>query len=110
MLDGSVLALADQRRTGKHDGEHGHIVDDLHDRPEPGFVELRVEPRSQRQIDGQSGNASIALRKGAHLVGDDGLDVAAAREDLAHARGVHIELDRRSRRKAAVAALAGKIS
>ncbi len=29
MLDGAVLALADERRAGQDDGQHGHRVDDL---------------------------------------------------------------------------------
>ncbi len=32
VLDGAVLALADQRRAGEDDGQHGHVVDDLHQR------------------------------------------------------------------------------
>jgi hypothetical protein len=35
MLDRAVLALADQRRAGQHNGEHGHVIDDLHDSPKP---------------------------------------------------------------------------
>ena len=94
MLDGAVLALADQRRAGEDDGEHGHVIDDLHDRAEPRLVELGIEAYPERQIDRQLRNLAITLREGAHLVAHDGLDIAAAGESLAHARGIDVELDR----------------
>ena len=38
MLDGAMLALADQRRAGEDDGQQGHLIDDLDDGAEPRLV------------------------------------------------------------------------
>src|SRR3546814_14140517 len=74
----------------RSDGEHGHVIDDLHDRAEPRLVELGIEAHPERQIDRQLRNLAITLREGAHLVAHDGLDIATAGESLAHARGIEI--------------------
>ena len=60
---GGAEALA---RAGEDDGEHGHVIDDLHDGAEPRLVELGIEAHPQRQIDRQLRNLAITLREGAH--------------------------------------------
>jgi len=50
VLDGAVFPFADQGGTGENDGEHGDVVDDLHDRSEPRLVQFRIEARPQGQI------------------------------------------------------------
>ncbi|CAM2150335.1 hypothetical protein PT2222_230056 [Paraburkholderia tropica] len=92
MLDGAVLALAYQRRARENDGEHRHVVDDFHQRAEPRLGEIRIEAHTHGEIDGQFGRRAIAVHELRGFVVDHLLDVAAAGERLAHARGVDVEL------------------
>ncbi len=95
MLDGAVLALADQRGAGQDDRQHGDGGDQLVDGAEPALVDLRVEPHSQRQLDRHAGGRAVAAQKLVQFTGDDRLHITAARERLGHAGGVDIELDGR---------------
>ena len=88
-------SLADQRGAGQDDGQHGDVVDDLHQRAEPGLGQVGVEAHAYRQAHRRLGAGAVAACELVDLVGDDLLDVVAAGEGLAHAGGVHIELDLR---------------
>jgi hypothetical protein len=62
----------------------------------------RVEAHAQRaRSTGGTCTAAVALDEFGHLAHHDLLDVAAAGEGLAHARGVHIELDAPARARPA---------
>ena len=88
-----MLAFADEGRAGQHDGQHRDVVDDLDHTAEPGSVELRVEARPQDEIDRGRRGRAIALDERRHLIIHDRLDITAAGECLAHARGIDIELN-----------------
>lgn len=92
-----MLALADQGGAGQHDGQQRHLVDDFHERTEPGPVELVIETRMQVQADRRGhGRHPVAHGVAVDLGHDDGLDVAAAGESLGHAGGIDVELDGRA--------------
>mmetsp|Transcript_91075 Transcript_91075/g.253589 ORF Transcript_91075/g.253589 Transcript_91075/m.253589 type:complete len:276 (+) Transcript_91075:783-1610(+) len=95
VLDGAVLALADQRGAGQDDGEHGDVVDDLHQRTEPGVLQVGVEAHAHRQVDRWRGAAAVPQHETVDLGRDDLLHIAAAGEGLAHPRRVDIELQPR---------------
>ena len=95
MLDGAVLALANQRRTGQDDRQHGDLVDDLRQAAEPGLLQRRVEACAQLQAHRRLGAGAVALHELLHLAQHHLLDEATAVEGLAHAGGVGVELDLR---------------
>ncbi|GLR52939.1 hypothetical protein GCM10007923_41540 [Shinella yambaruensis] len=82
-----MLALADERRAGEDDRQHGDRGDDVAYRAEPSLVELRVEAGAQVEGDWQSGLRAVAGRELADLNRYDRLNIAAAGEGLRHARG-----------------------
>jgi hypothetical protein len=93
MLEGAVLALADDGRSRQEHGDQSDIVDDLGDPREAVVVEIRVVLGPDHQLHFRPGGLRVAPKRGDFL-GDHVLDVAPARRDLAHGCGVHIELDR----------------
>jgi hypothetical protein len=95
-LDRAVLALANQRGSGQDQGDQGDTVDDRHHPGEPGLLQGRVEAHPRHEIDRRRCAAPAALNELRHLTDDDLLRVAAAREGLAHARRIHVELDFRT--------------
>ena len=95
MFDGAVLALADQRRAGQDDRQHGDAVDELHHRAEPHRAQIRIEEDAHFEVGGQGGDCTMALHEGRYLAIDDVLHIAVADESLRHAGGVDVELDRR---------------
>ncbi|MPM50741.1 hypothetical protein SDC9_97484 [bioreactor metagenome] len=92
MLDGAMLAFADQRRAREDDGEHGDVVDDLHQSAEPDLVQSRVEAGAQLQVHGQCAASPVTLHELVDFGQHDLLHVSAAGERLAHARGIHVQL------------------
>ena len=95
MLDGAVLALADQRRAGEDEGQRGDAVDQLHHRTEPHIAQIRIEEHAHFRFDRQDGVSAMMLDEGRHLAVDDDMDIAVAEEGLRHTRGVDVDLDRR---------------
>ncbi|CAK9134794.1 unnamed protein product, partial [Ilex paraguariensis] len=59
---------------------------------EPDLVQRGIEARAHHQVHGQGGGAPKAPHELADLGRDDLLHIAVAREGLAHARGVHVQL------------------
>src|SRR5690606_35256535 len=93
MLDRAMLALANESRARQYDGQHGDVVDHLHDAAEPAPVERWIEAISHCEVDGDGRIATIALDESCRLLRDDRLDIAAARECLADARSIDVELN-----------------
>jgi hypothetical protein len=95
MLDGAVLALADERRAGEDDRQQRYLVDDLDDRREPRDVHALVETRAQRQIHHRRWTVAVPAHELDHLTHDDLLHVLVADERLADAGRVDVDLHRR---------------
>ena len=89
-----MLAFADQRGAGEDDGQHGDAGNDLHHGPKPGLLQLGVEAHAQGKVDRGRRRCPISLDESVHLAGQDGLDIAAAGECLAHPGGIDVELHR----------------
>jgi len=75
--------------------EHGDVVDNLHNRGEPGLGEVLVEQDARREIRRQGRNGAVSLYEVAYLVTGNALDVSGSDKCLTYKRGVHIELYRR---------------
>jgi len=71
------------------------VVDDLHQRAEPGLLQVGGEALAQRQIHRRCDAAAVALDELVDLAQHHLLDVATAGKRLAHARGIDVEMDRR---------------
>ena len=92
MLDGTVLALADQRRAGEDNGQHGDVVDDRHHRAKALLFQVRVKAHSYRQLYRQHAVVPIAGNEAVYFAANNILDIAVAGKGLAHARGVDVDL------------------
>src|SRR5262249_52269869 len=73
--------------------DQGDTVNDRHDSTEPGRLEGRVEAHPRHEIDRRRRAAPVPLYEFRHLAHDDLLDIAAAREGLAHTGRIDVELD-----------------
>ena len=66
MLDGAVLALADDGRAHQHDGQDGDVGGDLHHRGEPRRIVVGVEvqaalhPQRQQRLRAGAGAAAAS--------------------------------------------------
>ena len=92
MLNGPVLALADQRRPGKHDRQHGDVVDNRHHRAKAGRFQIRVKAHTHFQRHRRLIVVTVTRHKAVHLAADDILDIAVAGKGLAHPRGIDVNL------------------
>ncbi len=88
-----MFPLADQRRTGEDNGQHGDIVDDRHHRAKALLLKVRIKTHPDRQLYRQHAVIPIAGDKTVYFAGDNILDVTVAGKGLTHARGVDVDLD-----------------
>ena len=77
-----TFALADERRAGQHDRQHGDGCDDVADRAEPTLVQFRIEAGAQVEGSGQDRLRAVAGEEFPYLARYDRLHVATAGESL----------------------------
>ena len=95
MLDGALLALADQRRTGQDHGDHGEIVDDLHHRSEPARLQIRIELCMRNHLDQSTRQSFPSRHELGHIVDDHVLDVGHPVEGLGNRGCIDVDLNGR---------------
>lgn len=84
---------------------------DLHQRPEPGSLQVRIEPGSQSHLHRRTGGTAattttLSPTSAISIV----TNVPAAGKRLAHAGGIHVQLERRRMPRQHVALKSGGIS
>src|SRR6476661_2066707 len=95
MLNGTLLALANERGAREHYGNHSEIAYDLHYRCEPTRVEIRVKFRCNDDLDWKADSSFPAGDELRHIVIYDILDVSHTVECLCRSGGIHVDLNRR---------------
>src|SRR4029453_9042548 len=93
MLDGALLALANQRRTGQDHSDHSEIVDDLHYRGEPTRLQIWIELCACNHPYRCTGQPFAPGGELYYIVEDHVLDVAHPIEGLCGSGGIYIDLN-----------------
>src|SRR3974377_282353 len=94
MLDGTLLALANERSASEDHGDHGEIADNLHHRPEPARFQVRIEPYPRNELGRWAGQSFASRYEVGHIVNDDGLDFSHPVEGMGNCGGIDIDLNR----------------
>ena len=94
MIHGAVLALPDDRRPGKNDGQHGDVVDDPHHAGKPSGGHVRVERNSHIEIDRRQRHTLLVGEEIGDLGGDNLLRIAGSQPRLYHRRRIDVDLQR----------------
>ena len=88
-----MLALAQESGTGQNDSEHGDIINQLGESPEPRLLQIGIEAGPEGQINRWWRGITVSLQEAVDLVQDDLLDVTAAAEGLCHPCRIDIQLN-----------------
>ena len=93
MFHCAVFTLADQRRSGQYNRQHGNVVDDRHHPAKPRGIEVRVKAHPGFQRYQRFAVITVARDKAVHFTVDNILDIPIAGKCLAHARGIDVHLN-----------------